>query len=100
LNAAAAERLAAGQAELDLGVAARPGSEPLPITSSRAAHLSDGYTALMRSRAEPKCSIERNPRRDDHTIRTHVRHQRTLAKLGPAKPDFWVKLDVLGRVIR
>jgi hypothetical protein len=23
-----------------------------------------------------------------------------LAKLGPAKPDFWVKLDVLGRVIR
>ena len=42
LKAAAAQRLAAGQAELDLGVAGRPGSEPLPITSSRAAHLWDG----------------------------------------------------------
>jgi hypothetical protein len=31
--------LAAGQAELDLGVAGRAGSEPLPITSTRAAHL-------------------------------------------------------------
>jgi hypothetical protein len=28
-----------------------------------------------------------------------VREQENLAKLGPAKPDFWVKLDVLGRVI-
>jgi len=33
--------LAAGQAELDLGVAERSASEPLPITSSRAAHLWD-----------------------------------------------------------
>jgi hypothetical protein len=41
LKAAAAQRLAAGQAELDLGVAGRPGSEPLPITSTRAAHLWD-----------------------------------------------------------
>jgi hypothetical protein len=41
LKAAAAERLAGGQAELDLGVAARPGSAPLPITASRAAHLWD-----------------------------------------------------------
>jgi hypothetical protein len=41
LKAAAAERLAAGQAELDLGVATRVGSAPLPITSSRAAHLWD-----------------------------------------------------------
>jgi Transposase DDE domain len=41
LKAAAAERLAAGQAELDLGVAGRPGSAPLPITASRAAHLWD-----------------------------------------------------------
>ena len=39
LKAAAAQRLAAGQAELDLGVAGRPGSEPLPITSSKAAQL-------------------------------------------------------------
>lgn len=39
LKAAAAQRLAAGQAELDLGVAGRAGSEPLPITSSRAAQL-------------------------------------------------------------
>lgn len=41
LKAAAAQRLAAGQAELDLGVAGRPGSEPLSITSTRAAHLWD-----------------------------------------------------------
>jgi hypothetical protein len=42
LKAAAAQRLAAGQGELDLGVAGRAGSEPLPITSTRAAHLWDG----------------------------------------------------------
>jgi hypothetical protein len=41
LKAAAAQRLAAGQAELDLGVAPRAGAAPLPITSSRAAHLWD-----------------------------------------------------------
>ena len=41
LKAAAAERLAAGQAELDLGVPGQPGSAPLPITASRAAHLWD-----------------------------------------------------------
>jgi hypothetical protein len=46
LKAAAVQRLAAGQAELDLGVACRPGSEPLPITSSRAAHL---WEALCRA---------------------------------------------------
>jgi Transposase DDE domain len=46
LKAAAAERLAAGQAELDLGVATRSGSEPLPITSSRAAQL---WNALCRA---------------------------------------------------
>jgi hypothetical protein len=39
--AAAAARLAAGQAELGLGVAARSGSAPLPITASRAAYLWD-----------------------------------------------------------
>jgi hypothetical protein len=44
LRAAAAERLAAGQAELDLGIAAQPGSVPLPITSSRAAHLWDALS--------------------------------------------------------
>jgi len=44
LKAAAAERLAAGQAELDLGIAAQPGSVPLPITSSRAAHLWDALS--------------------------------------------------------
>jgi hypothetical protein len=41
LKAAAAQRLAAGQAELDLGVVERSASEPLPITSSRSAHLWD-----------------------------------------------------------
>ena len=50
LKAAAAQRMAAGQAELDLGVAAQPGSEPLPITSSRSAHLRD---ALCRAYAVP-----------------------------------------------
>jgi hypothetical protein len=45
LKAAAAQRLAAGQAELDLGVAGRPESEPLPITSSKAAPL---WEALCR----------------------------------------------------
>lgn len=41
LKAAAAQRLAAGQAELDLGVTTQSASEPLPLTSSRAAHLWD-----------------------------------------------------------
>lgn len=39
LKAAAAARLAAGQPECDLGAAARAGSEPLPITSSKTANL-------------------------------------------------------------
>src|SRR3979490_31464 len=46
LKAAAGRRLAAGQAELDLGVGGRPDSEPLPITSSRAAQL---WGALCRA---------------------------------------------------
>ena len=46
LRAAAAERLAVGQAELDLGVAGRAGSGPLPITSSRMSHLWDALCAL------------------------------------------------------
>jgi hypothetical protein len=45
LKTAAAERLAAGQAVLDLGVAGPPGCEPLPITSSRMTHLWDGLCA-------------------------------------------------------
>ena len=44
LKAAAAERLAAGQFHLDLGLAERSASEPLPITSSRAGHLWDALT--------------------------------------------------------
>jgi len=48
LKAAAAERLAAGQAVLDLGVAGPPGSEPLPITSSQMTHLWDGLCAAYR----------------------------------------------------
>jgi hypothetical protein len=46
LKAAAAERLAGGQAELDLGVAGRALWEPLPITSSKAAQL---WEALCRA---------------------------------------------------
>ena len=48
LKAAAAERLAAGQAVLDLGVAGPPGSEPLPITSSQMTHLWEGLCAAYR----------------------------------------------------
>jgi Transposase DDE domain len=48
LKAAAAERLAAGQAVLDLGVAGPAGSQPLPITSSRMTHLWDGLCAAYR----------------------------------------------------
>ena len=48
LKAAAAQRLAAGQAVLDLGVAGPPGSEPLPITSSQMTHLWDGLCAAYR----------------------------------------------------
>jgi hypothetical protein len=44
LKAPAAQRLAAGQVHLDLGLAQRSASEPLPITSSRAGHLWDALT--------------------------------------------------------
>jgi hypothetical protein len=50
LKAAAAQRLAPGQAQLDLGLLERLASEPLPITSSKSAHLWDAlctaYDAL------------------------------------------------------
>lgn len=48
LKAAAAERLSAGQAVLDLGVAGPTGTEPLPITSSQMTHLWDGLCAAYR----------------------------------------------------
>ncbi len=48
LKAAAAERLSCGQAVLDLGVAGPPGSEPLPITSSKITYLWDGLCAAYR----------------------------------------------------
>jgi hypothetical protein len=48
LKAAAAERLSAGQAVLDLGVTGPPGSEPLPITSSQMTHLWDGLCSTYR----------------------------------------------------
>lgn len=48
LKAAAAERLSAGQAVLELGVAGSPGSEPLAITSSKMTHLCDGLCAAYR----------------------------------------------------
>jgi hypothetical protein len=41
LKAVAAERIAAGQAELDLGLAAAAGTGPLEIVDSKATHLSD-----------------------------------------------------------
>jgi Transposase DDE domain len=48
LKAAAAERLAANQAVLDLGVTPPPGLEPLPIMSSQMTHLWDGLCAAYR----------------------------------------------------
>ena len=45
LKAAAAQRLSAGQDQLDLGLVARSDSEPLPITSSKAAQLWDALCA-------------------------------------------------------
>ena len=39
LKAAAAQRLAAGQTQLDLGLEERSAAEPLPITSSKSALL-------------------------------------------------------------
>src|SRR6476620_5707788 len=48
LQAAAAERLAANQAVLDLGVTAPPGSEPLAITSSQMTHLWNGLCSAYR----------------------------------------------------
>jgi hypothetical protein len=44
LKAAARQRLAAGQLELDLGTAAPGSSGPLPITSSRMGHLLDALS--------------------------------------------------------
>jgi len=41
LRAVARQRIAEGQAELDLGLGAAAGSGPLPITSSRMGHLWD-----------------------------------------------------------
>lgn len=45
LKAAAAQRLAAGQAELDLGLSERSAAEPLPITSSKSALLWEALCA-------------------------------------------------------
>jgi hypothetical protein len=50
LKAAARQRLAAGQGELDLGLGTAAAGGPLPITSSRMGHLLDalahGYRVL------------------------------------------------------
>jgi hypothetical protein len=55
LKAAARQRLAAGQGELDLGLAVGAPGGPLPITSSQMGHLQDaltrGYEALGFGRA-------------------------------------------------
>ena len=54
LKTAAAQRLAAGQAELDLGLVAAAGPGPLPITSSRMSHLCDAlHTAYQVLGFEP-----------------------------------------------
>src|SRR6516164_8722434 len=55
LKAAARQRLAAGQGELDLGLAVGAPGGPLPITASRMGHLHDalsrGYRVLGFERA-------------------------------------------------
>ena len=48
LKAAAAQRLAAGQTELDLGLAGRLDAGPLPITSSQMTHLWEALCAAYR----------------------------------------------------
>jgi hypothetical protein len=48
LKAAAAERLAAGQTVLDLGVAAPHGRKALPIASTMITHLWEGLCAVYR----------------------------------------------------
>jgi hypothetical protein len=45
LKAAAAERLTAGQTEMDLGLVGVSGSGPLPIVSSRMSYLWDALSA-------------------------------------------------------
>jgi hypothetical protein len=45
LKAAAAERLAAGRTEMDLGLTPVPGSGPLPIVSTRMSRLWDALSA-------------------------------------------------------
>ena len=49
LKVAAAQRLAAGQAELDLGLAGVAGSGPLAITSSWTSHLCDSLCTAYRA---------------------------------------------------
>lgn len=46
LKAAAAQRLAVGQAQLDLGLEERSAAEPLPITSSKSALLWEALCAV------------------------------------------------------
>lgn len=61
-KAAATQRLAAGQSELDLGINGQSASAPLPITSSRAAHLWDAlchaYSVLGFDRAAGSVAVE------------------------------------------
>ena len=94
LKAAAAQRLADGQAELDLGMAQRSASEPLPITSSRSAHLWDalsraydvlgfdkaaGGDEVFRLLVLARCSIEPTSKADS---------LRVLDETGVAGPSY------------
>lgn len=70
LEAAAAQRLVAGQAQLDLGLTARSQSEPLPITSSMAAQLWDelcaAYELLGSDEAADGGAFRQTGARTDH----------------------------------
>jgi hypothetical protein len=57
LKAVARQRLAAGQGELDLGLAAGAPGGPLPITSSRMSHLWDALAHGYRVLGSPTSAI-------------------------------------------
>jgi hypothetical protein len=100
LKAAAAQRLAAGQAELDLGVTTQSASEPLPITSSRAAHLWDAlcraydvlgfdlgagadevFRQMVLTQPWPASSSEKTRGIPDRVVHYQYRHDRALRTL-------------------
>jgi len=93
LKAGAAERLAAGQAVLDLGVVGPPGSEPLPITSSQMTHLWDGLCVAYRILGFESATKGDNVFRDLVLARiveptSKIDAQRVLSEVGVASASY------------